>query len=226
MPREVKTSPLDRIADLEGRIYELERILRSRGGKNHAGQRLQVRLARTGADDYDGPDDATYPVQTDKAARLPIRFVEIDYDGDSGDVMQYNGRSAAPQAWVYSPEGWIPRGVLIEPWWDGRKWVVIQVPDLYVTLTADIELDVLPQVAETWHQGVWSGQEISVHYNKRLIMFSSILAPAYTMGSIIQSGRQCLVRLRRIGSVCKWEIIAAEQLLTLNTSTGAVTGAD
>jgi hypothetical protein len=118
-----KSSPADRIADLEAELSRLRAEFQALR-KNAPVLRppLGLRLARTAVD----PADDTYPEESDTPNTYPIIFLDGTYDQEAGDqAPEWTDRQsdALAVAQNIAPPGHYPsEGQIVAVWFDNGRW--------------------------------------------------------------------------------------------------------
>jgi len=138
MPSEVKSSPNDRMAEVEAEVARVSRQLNEERLRGKRVESLPVRFARTQGENPENPTDLSYPDQVyEKGCRLPIVFCDVEYDDEADDPVILIPRSLKPQAWLYSPFGWIPRLVDLQIFRQNGMYVVHYMPEIEVVVSQD-----------------------------------------------------------------------------------------
>jgi hypothetical protein len=130
-------------------------------------------------------------------SRVPIVFTDVLYDSGATDPVFVVPRSASPQAWLYSPWGWLPKGLDLEVRLQrGHEqsgiWVCTSVPDLQVEFVDTVAAPNSGTVKVVGH-GDMNNYEFDVYLDHM------------ASGSSAVAGTEAVVRLW--SGLKRWEVI-------------------
>lgn len=225
MGREIKTTYHDRVADLESQLASVQRQLAAVSLQGRMGGTQPIRLVQTGAADPADAADATYPVQGERPCRLPMRFLDVEWsdDGAGETNLAFRTRSSDPAAYLYSPFGWLPRGMILQAWQQNDRWMAWRVPDIQVEFSGDETIDPPKYVDCTTTLGTpltLAGQTISAWCGSTVGASISGGYPFNTLtaGTEIKGGMLGWLRATRTETnppVCRWQLLTIETWFTM-----------